>query len=43
MGTEDEDFHKPKLNQYLENEYVIDISYGFEKSRREKLRKIIKK
>jgi alpha-tubulin suppressor-like RCC1 family protein len=29
IGSEDESFHKPKLNQYLNNEFVTDISCGF--------------
>jgi alpha-tubulin suppressor-like RCC1 family protein len=29
IGSQDESFHKPKLNQYLNNEFVIDISCGF--------------
>jgi alpha-tubulin suppressor-like RCC1 family protein/tRNA A-37 threonylcarbamoyl transferase component Bud32 len=28
IGTEDFSYHKPKLNQYLNNEFVIDISCG---------------
>jgi alpha-tubulin suppressor-like RCC1 family protein len=28
IGSQDESFHKPKLNQYLNNEFVIDISCG---------------
>jgi alpha-tubulin suppressor-like RCC1 family protein/tRNA A-37 threonylcarbamoyl transferase component Bud32 len=27
--SEDESYHKPKLNQYLNNEFVTDISCGF--------------
>ncbi len=32
IGSEDESFHKPILNQYLNNEFVIDISCGAEHS-----------
>jgi alpha-tubulin suppressor-like RCC1 family protein len=28
IGSEDDSYHKPKLNQYLNNEFVIDISCG---------------
>jgi RCC1 and BTB domain-containing protein len=28
IGSQDESYHKPKLNQYLNNEFVIDISCG---------------
>jgi alpha-tubulin suppressor-like RCC1 family protein len=28
IGSEDESYHKPILNQYLNNEFVIDISCG---------------
>jgi alpha-tubulin suppressor-like RCC1 family protein len=28
IGSQDESFHKPILNQYLNNEFVIDISCG---------------
>jgi alpha-tubulin suppressor-like RCC1 family protein len=28
IGSKDESFHKPILNQYLNNEFVIDISCG---------------
>jgi alpha-tubulin suppressor-like RCC1 family protein len=29
---EDDSYHKPKLNQYLNNEFVVDISCGFHHS-----------
>jgi alpha-tubulin suppressor-like RCC1 family protein len=29
IGSKDYSFHTPKLNQYLNNEFVIDISCGF--------------
>jgi hypothetical protein len=32
IGSQDESYHKPKLNQYLNNEFVIDISCGVEHS-----------
>jgi alpha-tubulin suppressor-like RCC1 family protein len=28
IGSQDESFHKPLLNQYLNNEFVVDISCG---------------
>jgi alpha-tubulin suppressor-like RCC1 family protein/tRNA A-37 threonylcarbamoyl transferase component Bud32 len=28
IGSKDDSYHKPKLNQYLNNEFVIDISCG---------------
>jgi alpha-tubulin suppressor-like RCC1 family protein len=28
IGSQDESYHKPILNQYLNNEFVIDISCG---------------
>jgi alpha-tubulin suppressor-like RCC1 family protein len=32
IGSKDKSFHKPKLNQYLNNEFVVDISCGFRHS-----------
>jgi alpha-tubulin suppressor-like RCC1 family protein len=32
IGSQEESFHKPKLNQYLNNEFVVDISCGFHHS-----------
>jgi alpha-tubulin suppressor-like RCC1 family protein len=29
IGSKDRGYHKPKLNQYLNNEFVIDISCGY--------------
>jgi RCC1 and BTB domain-containing protein len=28
IGSKDDSYHKPKLNQYLNNEFVVDISCG---------------
>ena len=32
IGSQDESYHKPKLNQYLNNEFVVDISCGADHS-----------
>jgi alpha-tubulin suppressor-like RCC1 family protein len=32
IGSEDESYHKPKLNQYLNNEFVVDISCSLDHS-----------
>jgi hypothetical protein len=32
IGSQDDRYHKPKLNQYLNNEFVIDISCGHDHS-----------
>jgi alpha-tubulin suppressor-like RCC1 family protein len=32
IGSQDESYHRPTLNQYLNNEFVVDISCGLDHS-----------